>query len=263
MARSTGSETLRAGAWTIVAVAVLAASSALVRAEGLIAPGGGSATAQFDEGVYVGAAGALVEGDLPYRDHVFLHPPGIFVLLGPVAATVEPLSSWSGVLLVARWLVVLVAAGNVVLVALNGVRWRGWLAGVVAGALYACYLPAVRTEGHVMLEPFVNFFVLAGALIWCGRARRSGSDARAAWAGSLIGFGMTVKLTGGLALIALLVSDRRRGPRRHRTTTLVAASVVVAAGSGLEERPARTTPSATAASPPAAIGTTQEVLVDR
>ena len=39
----------------------------------------------YDEGVYLGAATRLVNGALPYRDFVLVHPPGIVLLMFPVA----------------------------------------------------------------------------------------------------------------------------------------------------------------------------------
>ena len=40
---------------------------------------------QYDDGVYLGAAIRFVSGVLPYRDFVFVQPPGIVVLMSPVA----------------------------------------------------------------------------------------------------------------------------------------------------------------------------------
>ena len=43
------------------------------------------AVTQYDDGVYLGAAIRFVSGVLPYRDFVFVQPPGIVVLMSPVA----------------------------------------------------------------------------------------------------------------------------------------------------------------------------------
>src|SRR3954464_7703888 len=40
----------------------------------------------YDDGVYFGAADALLSGRLPYRDFILLHPPGVLVVLAPFAA---------------------------------------------------------------------------------------------------------------------------------------------------------------------------------
>ena len=34
----------------------------------------------YDEGVYSSAAPLLLRGDLPYRDFIFVHPPGSLLL---------------------------------------------------------------------------------------------------------------------------------------------------------------------------------------
>lgn len=49
------------------------------------------ALGRYDDGVYFGAAVALTHGQLPYRDVLLLHPPGITVLLAPFAFLAEPL----------------------------------------------------------------------------------------------------------------------------------------------------------------------------
>src|SRR5450631_3585790 len=40
---------------------------------------------EYDDGSYVGSAIRLVHGQLPYRDFVFVQPPGITLLMVPVA----------------------------------------------------------------------------------------------------------------------------------------------------------------------------------
>jgi hypothetical protein len=42
-----------------------------------------------DDGVYLGSAIELVHGILPYKDFTYLHPPGMPLLLSPVAAVGE------------------------------------------------------------------------------------------------------------------------------------------------------------------------------
>src|ERR1035441_2608827 len=39
----------------------------------------------YDDGVYLGAAVRLVNGAIPYRDFVFLQPPGSVLLFSPIA----------------------------------------------------------------------------------------------------------------------------------------------------------------------------------
>ena len=40
---------------------------------------------EYDDGVYIGGALRLVEGQLPYKDFAFIQPPGILLLMRPVA----------------------------------------------------------------------------------------------------------------------------------------------------------------------------------
>ena len=162
------------------------------------------AGANFDEGVYLQAVGLFAEGRLPYDDFVLVHPPGALLLGWPLAVLAHPALGWDGVLTLGRCTGVLVGVANVFLVAAVTSRWRGRAAGLVAAALYASFVPAVAVESHYLLEPFVNLFVLSGALLWLGP--REPSTTRAVGAGAVFGLATLVKLTGGLALVAVLAS---------------------------------------------------------
>jgi alpha-1,2-mannosyltransferase len=112
---------------------------------------------EYDDGVYYAAALNLVHGHLPYGAFAFLQPPGITLLLSPIAL----LGSFVGepaAMALARVLVAGCGAVGVTLI------WRltpgerlGRLAAVVAYGLSADVLIASRT---VMLEPLVNLGVL-------------------------------------------------------------------------------------------------------
>ena len=41
----------------------------------------------YDDGVYFAGSQALIAGRLPYRDFLLLHPPGILLVLSPLAAS--------------------------------------------------------------------------------------------------------------------------------------------------------------------------------
>lgn len=185
------------------AAAGLVALAAVVRALPLLATNGVQASADFDEGVYLAASGLLTHGQVPYRDFALLHPPGVLLLAAPLTGLAPTVLSWSQELLVARVVGVCVGALDVLLLYLLGARWRGPLAGLVAAGLYAAYGPAVQTERHLLLEPFVVLFLLLGAWAWLVPAV---SRRRALAAGALLAAGGLVKLTGGLALLALLGS---------------------------------------------------------
>ena len=202
----------------------------MLRAHGLLGGHRALSTAEFDEGVYASGAAALGHGDVPYRDFVFLHPPLLLIAYAPVAALTHAISSWSAYLVLARWLAVIVATGNVLLVALLSYRWRGWIAALVGSALAATYLPAVRTDAHVMLEPLVSLALLGCALAWVGVPRSERSDRRAVAAGVLGAAAALVKLTGIVGLVALTIADGRRDWRQRRlalAAALVTSAVVL------------------------------------
>src|SRR5690242_6739338 len=77
----------------------------------------------YDDGVYLGSAIRLLHGHLPYRDFLFLHPPGITLLMSPVASLAGVFGT-PAALAVARIVTVLVSAGNASLAAL-AMRHRG------------------------------------------------------------------------------------------------------------------------------------------
>src|SRR5579862_545272 len=68
-----------------VIVTAFAAIVALIAAYGQFALGYLAHRTWYDDGVYMGAATRLSHGVVPYRDFVFLHPPGIILLLTPFA----------------------------------------------------------------------------------------------------------------------------------------------------------------------------------
>jgi 4-amino-4-deoxy-L-arabinose transferase-like glycosyltransferase len=86
----------------------------------------------------------------------------------------------------------------------------------------------VDIEQHFLLEPFVNLFVLLGALCWL-RAPRGPTTRSALAAGAFIGAAALVKLTGGLALLALLASGPWRSALRQRAAAVGAAALTFAA----------------------------------
>src|SRR5262249_39719394 len=72
-------------------------------------------TEYYDDGVYFSAAHHLIIGILPYRYFVFPHPPGVMLLLAPIAALAQLIGdNWAFV--VARFLVALIGATSAVLV---------------------------------------------------------------------------------------------------------------------------------------------------
>ena len=82
------------------------------------APGSLFAARGYDDAVFYGGALALLGGDLPYADFVYVQPPGSLLTIAPFAALASPLSDAGG-LAVARVGWILIGTANSVLI--------GWL----------------------------------------------------------------------------------------------------------------------------------------
>lgn len=73
--------------WVVTASVILVVTAAVViRLWPYVVPGGLTAMREYDDAVMFTASLAWLHGLAPYDDVVFLHPPGILVLLAPVAA---------------------------------------------------------------------------------------------------------------------------------------------------------------------------------
>jgi alpha-1,2-mannosyltransferase len=146
---------------------------------------------EYDDGVYLGAALRLVNGAAPYRDFTFLHPPGIILLLSPLAA----LARWTGTRAFtgeARVLTVLVASTNAGLLAWL-LRHRGMPAMLIAGGALAVFPLAVAADHTVLLEPFLVLFCLLGAMAMFAGDNLA-SRRRLLFAGLAFGFAGAVKI---------------------------------------------------------------------
>ncbi|WP_158623526.1 glycosyltransferase family 39 protein [Corallococcus sp. CA053C] len=183
----------------------------------------------YDEGVYFSAASLLLRGDLPYRDFIFVHPPGALLLWAPGAALTLGLDAATAYG-VTRYLAATVGALCVFLA--GRVAWRAWgpLAGCVAALAYATHPEAALVERGAFLEPLLNILCLGFANLWL--ASEPPSRARRIGAGVLLGLAVSVKLPGGLWLIsALLARPWKESWRDGLTLALVAfATFVVVVG---------------------------------
>lgn len=146
-------------------MAGVAALAALVRSGSISASGGYSAVLGYDDGVYFAAAHALVHGLQPYTDFVLLHPPGILLIgAGPVWIGDRIGLTDAESLALVRGVYVALGALNTVLVYLAG-RHLSRVAGVSAALLYAVWLPAVRVERSILLEPIVAVAALTALVL--------------------------------------------------------------------------------------------------
>ena len=106
----------------------------------------------YDTGVYLAASIHLVSGVVPYRNYVFVQPPGLVVLLSPLGV-IGRLGSTHGAFVVGRIVSALVTALNVSLVTWL-VRGRGRVAMVIAGVGLALLPVVVLVSTGVNLEPY-------------------------------------------------------------------------------------------------------------
>ncbi|HEY0938427.1 MAG TPA: hypothetical protein VGD91_32350, partial [Trebonia sp.] len=171
---------------------------------------------EYDDGVYLGGAVNLISGAVPYRDFAFVQPPGILLLMAPVAL-IAKVTAITHAMAVARLLTVGASAAGVALAG-SLVRSRGTLATLVTGGLLAVYPGDIFTAHTLLLEPWMNLLALCGA----GLAFRGGqlaSPRRLLWAGVALGLAGTVKywaVIPALVLFAVcLVSDRHGRPGRR------------------------------------------------
>ncbi len=144
----------------------------------------------YDDGVYFGAAVALVHGSIPYRDFLLLHPPGILYVLAPFAA-LGNLVGDATAFAAARLAFMLLGAANAGLVALVAGR-IGRRAALFAGVLYAVWPVAANVERTTWLIAPQNTLLLLGPGRDCpvhGRPvrRRRRVSAAVRWPGSCWG----------------------------------------------------------------------------
>jgi hypothetical protein len=126
----------------------------------LLRAGGAHDILEYDDGVWFGSSLRLIEGALPYRDFVLDQPPGVPLLLAPVALLSKVVGS-AGAFAIARYVTIIVEAVNVALVGWL-LRHRSALCLAVACTVVAVYPTAVITSRTVMLEPYCDLFCLLG-----------------------------------------------------------------------------------------------------
>jgi alpha-1,2-mannosyltransferase len=228
----TASTTTRPKRRSIVANPALDAAGILVLAFALrfgvvlFSRGGPGGYYGYDSGVYYSAADALIHGRLPYRDFVFLHPPGLIVALTPFAALGRLTSDHTGYV-VANTCVNLLAAINAVLVWQIARRWRlSRGAALLGGVFYAIWWGGINAEVGVRLEPLGTFAFLCGLLLLAGSERPG--RRRSLLAGAALGVACCIKIWWVVPLLVILIWHLARRPTR-RTGVLISAGA--AAGS--------------------------------
>lgn len=186
---------------------LIVALGAALRAWPWLRPNAFFGVLEYDDGVYYGAARALLGGLLPYRDFTVVHPPLTWVLLLPAALTGRLAGDPVG-MAVARGEVLLADCLNIVLVYLLA---RGRIGGLIAAGLYAVAPGAVIAGHTVLLEPLSTLPALAG--MWL-LLRRQLTTRAAIGGGGLLAAALSVKVFAVVyaivAAVWIMVVARRR-----------------------------------------------------
>jgi Glycosyltransferase family 87 len=146
----------------------------------------------YDDGVFLGTALRFVHGAIPYRDFDFVHPPGITLLMTPIALLGRVLGSRNA-LVMARCVTAGVVACNASLAAWI-VRSRGRGAMLVAGLGLACFPLAVTADHTLLLEPYLVLACLVGTVAMFGSSGALQNQRGVFWAGIAFGFAGAIKL---------------------------------------------------------------------
>lgn len=178
----------------------------------------------FDEAVYFIGAQHLWSGELPYRDFLFVHPPGMLVALTP-AAWLADLVGDSNTMAAAKVVFAHVGAACAGLVAWLLLRF-GVAAALFGGGLYAVWSAAVWGETMLMMGPLLNVGLLVALML----LRRPEG---ALVAGVVLGLAVTVKLWALVPLVVVGIWVFARSGRlsmmRFAAGAVAAAAVMVAA----------------------------------
>ena len=218
-----------ADAWRNPVTIVIAAATVLalgLRIYELSRPGYLLGLTEYDDGSYFGSSVHLVGGILPYRDFVFVQPPGILLLMAPVVLAAKVTGTAAG-MAIGRVLTMLASAAGVVLAGLL-VRHRGALAALIACGVLAVFPAAIAAAHTVLVEPWLVLACLLGALAVFDRDRLTASGRRLAWGGAAFGFAGAIE---GWALVPVLVVLAISLPWVRRALTFaagVAAAFLVA-----------------------------------
>jgi alpha-1,2-mannosyltransferase len=182
---------------------------------------------EYDDGVYLGGAIRLISGELPYHGFAFVQPPGMLLLMAPVAI-IAKVSTATHAMAAARLLTVLASALCVPLVG-HLVRYRGVFVTVVSCGILAVYPDDITTAHTLILEPWMNLLLLIGVCAAFRRGRLS-TPQRLFWAGVAIGVAGAVKywavLPGLALLVVCLVTPAVTGAVKRRRTCGYALGVV-------------------------------------
>jgi Glycosyltransferase family 87 len=208
-----------------VLIIALSALGLGLRVYCLLRPGYLLGVTEYDDGSYFGSAVRLVQGQLPYRDFVFVQPPGITLLMVPAALLAKVTGTAWG-LAVGRILTMLAGTASIALTGLL-VRHRGRLAVVVACGICAVHPDAIFAAHTVLVEPWLVLFCLIGALALFSGDQLTCSRRRVLWAGVAFGFAGVVEAWAIVPVLVLLALTARHWRRALRFAAGVAVGFAV------------------------------------
>ena len=163
---------------------------------------------EYDEGTDFGSAIRLAHGALPYRDFVMVQPPGITLLMFPVALATRAVGTGTG-MAVARVITALAGAAAVPVAGLL-TRHRGLFAVMVTCGVLAIFPDSILAARTVLLEPWLVLFCLLGALALFDGDQVASSTRRLLLGGIAFGFAGAVKVWAILPVVVILVLTARR-----------------------------------------------------
>jgi hypothetical protein len=165
---------------------------------------------EYDDGTDFGSAIRLVHGGVPYHDFIMVQPPGITLIMFPVALITKGMGTITA-MAVARVVTALASAAAVPLVGLL-TRHRGFVAVLISCGILAIYPDSIMAARTVLLEPWLVLFCLLGALaVFDGD--RVATGGRLLLGGVLFGFAGAVKVWAILPVAVILVLTARK-PRQ-------------------------------------------------
>ncbi len=208
-------------------LAVLAGSVAFAaRLVPVLRGGGLGGLGNYDDGVYYVAGTALSHGLLPYRDFLFLHPPGVVLATMPFGLVSRVVGDPAG-LAAARLTWMLLGAVNTVLVA-RIVRPLGLLPAALGALIYAFSYAAIYTEWTTLLvAPAQTCVLLAVLLLAATPTRPRSAQLLTLVAGALLGASATFKIWGVAAVIAVVVWLLVSRAWRRALTVLAGSTVAI------------------------------------
>lgn len=181
---------------------------------------------EYDDGPYVGSTILLTHGILPYRDYIFVQPPGIMVILAPVAFLAR--FGWittASVMGAGRVLTALASGAGVAVLGLL-IRHRGVAAVTIGCGLLAVYTGSIQAAHTVLLEPWLALLCLLGAVTVFDGDRFAGNR-RLLWGGVIFGFAGAVEVWAILPVLILAALCIRQLRRAGRFVAGVAAGFLV------------------------------------